>query len=112
MATYSGPATVLLTDGTLVGEVTAELHDEWTRHEVPAYRWGGTLSWNRPDRLPDIDTGERFILRLTDGREGQFSVRMTHTVMPIDRGGFRRAFEITGRRPAPFGEPRAAPGTP
>jgi hypothetical protein len=103
MERYTGPATVMRVDGALVAEVIARVWAGWTDHEVPARRWGGTLTWNRPDDLASVDAGDGFVLRLPDGRAGRFRVSRTRRAIAIERGGFRRSFDLLGIEPSPFG---------
>lgn len=78
--------TVTLADGSLVAKDVDVSIDEVDRHG--AEEWFGTITVTH---LTSLSTGQRYTLRLDDGRTGEFLVRRNTFA-----GGVNRAVAIQG----------------
>jgi hypothetical protein len=91
MATYKGPVTLTLPNGTEV-EVSAALHS-FMENNLRA--WRGTLTADRPASLWD-GVGQTCTIRTMDGDTGEV------VLSGFQPGSESEVAEVTGRGPAPF----------
>jgi hypothetical protein len=91
MATYTGPATLILEDGTEVA-VDASLSSSRVNDLT---EWKGTLTTDSPNVLWNED-GKNLPLRIMDGRIGDVLIRSVGSETGVQH------IRVAGNGPAPF----------
>jgi hypothetical protein len=91
MATYTGPATLILPDGSEI-DVDANLRS-YTQNNLAA--WAGTVMVDAPTPMWNAK-GETCVLRTKDGTTGSL------VIFGVGGDQTREVGDIRGRGPAPF----------